>query len=305
MVTAGQHNEGQPIEVTDDDVVIDITDAAMARQALYDRLVSSSPSGELVIDLRDDVLDAIAELAPTGRTLESGPSVSGRPPELLDGHELLVISGGDRWMDAEAFVYDCYVKLGYTSESSRKQVEELVRFAEHSRFHAVVNEHGHIIGTTRVIFGTFDTLPVGKFTRIDFFDEEPMAELSSIVVDPSVRSTGVIEHLYRSGWADAITNGARTITGLGERWMLDTFRRSYALPFVPCGVPEYYMGGDVIPMTMSVRPNIMRETARCNPQFWLWAVERLTPEQIEELGYGETIEVSRQLVAEATRPAAT
>ena len=284
----------------DDAIVIDLTDAARARQALYDRLVSSSPTGELVIDLRDEVLDAIAELAPTGRQLEPSPTVSGRPPDLLPGHELLVISGGDRWMDAEAFVYDCYVKLGYTSESSRHQVEELVRFAERSRFHAVVNEDGQIIGTTRVIFGTFDTLPVGKFTRIDWFDEEPMAELSSIVVDPSARSTGVIEHLYRSGWADAITNGARTITGLGERWMLDTFRHTYALPFVPCGIPEYYMGGDVIPMTMSARPHIMAETARCNPQFWLWAVEHLTAEQIEELGYGETIELSRRTIAAAS-----
>lgn len=150
-----------------------------------------------------------------------------------------------------------------------------------------------------MIFGTFDSLPVGKFTRIDWFDEEPMAELSSIVVDPSARSTGVIEHLYRSGWADAITNGARTITGLGERWMLDTFRHTYALPFVPCGIPEYYMGGEVIPMTMSARPHIMSETARCNPQFWLWAVERLTDEQIAELGYEGTIELSRQLVSNA------
>lgn len=299
MAMSKAHDEGQPGVEVDDGIVIDITDAAMARQALYDRLVSSSPSGELVIDLRDDVLDSIAELAPTGRTLPGGPSVSGRPPDLLEGHELLVISGGDRWMDAEAFVYDCYVKLGYTNESSRKQVEELVRFAEHSRFHAVVDERGDIIGTTRVIFGTFDSLPVGKFTRIDWFDEEPMAELSSIVVDPSARSTGVIEHLYRSGWADAITNGARTITGLGERWMLDTFRHTYALPFVPCGIPEYYMGGEVIPMTMSARPHIMSETARCNPQFWLWAVERLTDEQIAELGYEGTIELSRQLVSNA------
>ena len=285
----------------DDDVVIDITDAALARQALYDRLVSSSPTGELIIDLRDEVLDSIAELAPTGRTLPGGPSVSGRPPELLEGHRLQVISGGDRWMDAEAFVYDCYVKLGYTNESSRKQVEELVRFAERSRFHAVVNEDDDIVGTTRVIFGTFDELPVGKFTRIDFFDEEPMAELSSIVVDPSRRSTGVIEHLYRSGWADAITSGARTITGLGERWMLDTFRYSYALPFVPCGVPEFYMGGDVIPMTMSARPHIMSETARCNPQFWLWAVEILTDEQIAELGYEGTIELAQAIVGASAR----
>jgi hypothetical protein len=81
--------------------------------------------------------------------------------------------------------------------------------------------------------------------------------------------------------------------------MLDTFRHTYALPFVPCGIPEYYMGGEVIPMTMSARPHIMSETARCNPQFWLWAVERLTDEQIAELGYEGTIELSRQLVSNA------
>lgn len=80
--------------------------------------------------------------------------------------------------------------------------------------------------------------------------------------------------------------------------MIDVFRHSYALPFVPCGIPEYYMGGDVIPMTMSARPWSMMETARCNPQFWLWAVESLTAEQIAELGYEPTIEVAEQLVAD-------
>ena len=58
-------------------------------------------------------------------------------------------------------------------------------------------------------------LPVGKFTRVDFEDQDPMCELSSIVVDPSVRSIGIIEHLYREGWADAVRMGANAITGLG------------------------------------------------------------------------------------------
>lgn len=268
-----------------DDIVIDLRDETLARQALYERLVSTRPDGELVIDLRDEVLDAILELAPTGRTILPSANPSGRPPDLQEGLSVTVIEDGPEWDKAEEFVYDTYVKLGYTEENRDHQVSELQKYRTRSRFHAAVKDNGDIVGTTRAIFGQFHELPVGQFRRIDFADEEPMCELSSIVVDPHERSKGVIEHLYREGWADGVRNGVKTIAGLGERWMIDGFRLYYCMPFVPIGVPEWYMGGEVIPFTMATSTKAMDEVHRNNPEFWMWNLEALEPEVIERCGF--------------------
>lgn len=290
-----------------DDVVIDLTDAALARRALEDRHKANTAGavdhaeawhnepevsivdGEVVIDLR--------ELTPTGRTITHAKNASGRPPELQPGHRVITITGGDRWMEAEAFVYERYVKIGFTNESSRKQVEELARWADRSRFHAVVNEDDRIVGTIRSIFGPYDELPVGQFERVDFADPDPLCELSSVVVDPSVRSSGVLEHLFRMGWADATRFGSKAIVCLIDRWLVDVFRHTYALPFVPIGVPHYHMGGNVIPMTMATSRQAMAEVARNNPEYWLWNLEVLTPEEIDAHDLGGLVDpfsLSRQ-----------
>lgn len=276
-----------------------------------DETPSDDPTTDQVIDLRDEALLAtgapevrqegdqvvldLRELAPTGRRIEPGPKMCGRPPDLREGYQLLRITGGDRWLDAEAFVYEIYRELGYTEESSRHQVEELAVYADNSNFHAVVADdgQGEIVGTIRAIFAPFEGLPVGKFERVDFEDQGPMCELSSIVVDPRVRSVGFIEHLYRAGWADALRAGATAITGLGEKWLLDTFRDTYGLPFVPVGIPEWYMGGEVIPMIMSTSPESAMQISRANPDFWAWSLEILSPDEIEALGYTPTIPANR------------
>ena len=245
------------------------------------------------VDLSDEVRGMLAELAPTGRTLQDLHMVSGRPSQLPAGCNIAVIAGGDQMVEAEAFVYESYLSLGYTAESGRKLVTELAPFAERSRFHAALDPSGKIIGVVRLIFGSFDTLPVGRFTRVDFLDDEPMAELSSFVIDPQVGATGVFEHLWRAAWADAVTSGAHTIAQLGERWVLDLLRDRFALPFVPSGIPEYYMGSEVMPMTMATRPRAMSETAQHNPEFWLWILESLTHEQVAELGYEATVDLAQ------------
>ena len=289
-----ESKDAQPamaVPADDDEIIIDLTDAALARRALDERYLTGRESplrdpavpgheepevsivdGEVVIDLR--------ELTPTGRTIAGALTPSGRPPDLLPGHRLITITGGDRWMDAEAFVYERYVKIGFTSESSRKQVEELARWADSSRFHAIVNEDDQIVGTIRSIFGTYDSLPVGQFERVDFDDEDPLCELSSVVVDPTVRSSGILEHLFRAGWADARRFGAKAVVCLIDRWLVDVFRNTYCLPFVPIGVPHYHMGGNVIPLTMATSREAMMEIARNNPDYWLWNLEVLTPDEV-------------------------
>ena len=300
----------KPDPIIGDNFVIDVTDDAVAdgRAGVVERAAPVSngttpatpaaagagPDGQaegddLVIDLRD--------LAPSGRSIAGDAGTagrSGRPPDLLPHHHLVQITGGDAWMKAEAFVYDIYLKLGYTAESSRSQVEELARFHDYSRFFAVVDEDDRVIGTIRAIYGEFEDLPVGKFTRVDFEDQGAMCELSSIVVDPSVRSIGIIEHLYREGWADATRSGCSAITGLGEKWLLDAFRDTYGLPFVPVGQPKYYMGGDVIPMIMTNNVDAMHEICRCNPGYLGWNMEALTDDELDQFGFAEVARLARR-----------
>lgn len=265
----------------------------------------ASDTGDPVVDLRDEtlldtgapevyregdqvILD-LRELAPTGRTIADGHPRSGRPPDLLPHHHVVTITGGDQWTAAERFVYDIYRSLGYTAESSRGQVEELARFADRSRFHAVVDDDGTIVGTTRSIFGSYGDLPIGKLTRVNFEDADPMCELSSIVVDPSVRSRGIIEHLYREGWSTGTRMGAKSIAGVGEKWLLDAFRNTYALPFIPVGIPEWYMGGEVIPMIMANDLASHLELISKNPSYAYWNLEALTDEEIDNLGLGALV----------------
>jgi len=285
-----------------DDLVIDVTDRAVAEgragvigeDAGTVDLTAQTEGDDVIIDLRD--------LAPTGRVIAGDadtPGRSGRPPDLLPHHHLVKITGGDAWMKAEEFVYEIYLKLGYTAESSRHQVEELARFHDTSRFYAVVDEDERVIGTIRAIFGTFDELPVGKFTRVDFEDDGPMCELSSIVVDPSVRSIGIIEHLYREGWADATRSECTAITGLGEKWLLDAFRDTYGLPFVPVGQPKYYMGGDVIPMIMSTSVEGVSEVCRTNPDYFDWNMEVFTEAELERFGFTHLVHRASRILGRA------
>ena len=277
--------DGQGAEEADDGVVIDITDAAVARAALYDQLVSRRPDGELVIDLRDEVLDKILSLAPTGRTIEPSERASGRPASMAPGLHLVAIEDDESWTRAERFVYDTYVTLGFTSENRDHQVSELAKYRDHSRFHAVINEDAEIIGTTRSNVGFWHELPIGQFTRLDYAAEAPMCELSSIVVEPSLRSTGVLEHLCREGWTFAMRDGARTLAALGERWMIEYFRSVYCMPFVPAAVPQHYMGAEIVPMTMSMSPEAMAEVGRENPEWLWWNLENFTASEIEKFGY--------------------
>lgn len=211
-----------------------------------------------------------------------GPHVSGRPADLLPGHRVITIDGGDLWMEAEAFVYEMYVKIGYTEPSPRHQVEELARWSERSRFHAVLDEHDRIIGTIRTIFGRYAELPVSQFERTNHDDPDPVCEFSSLVVDPTQRSTGVIEHLYRAGWLDASRSGANAIVALIDEWLYEAFVDIYRLPFRRIGVGQHYMGTDPVPVAMPLYGDNYLDMARTNPHFYAWNVEGCDPEEVAE-----------------------
>ena len=153
--------------------VIDLHDATLAREALYERLLSTSPNGELIIDLRDGVLDAILELAPTGRTIPPSPTPSGRPPDLQDGLSVVAIEDGPEWEKAEEFVYDTLRQARLHRREPRPPGGRAGQVPEPLALPRGRQRRGDIVGTTRAIFGEFHELPVGQFQRIDFADEEP------------------------------------------------------------------------------------------------------------------------------------
>lgn len=276
--------------VTDDDVVIDITDATLAREEQFPGLLTRGAAGDLVIDLRDHVV-ATAPVVPrqvfdlrdpevAARLAAQCPPATGRPADLEPGQRVVRITGGDRWMDAEAFVYEAYVSIGYTKESSTRQVEELARFADNSNFHAVIDDKDEIVGTLRTIFGPYDELPVGSFDRYDFDDVNPVCEFSSLVVSPHKRSTGVVEHLYRSGWLDAWRENTTAVVALIDDWLFDTFQQQYHMPFRQIGAGRHYMGTDPIPVSMPLNDVIYHDVARTNPGFWGWLLEAFEVDEI-------------------------
>jgi hypothetical protein len=217
-----------------------------------------------------------------GALENSSLRVSGRPQDLLRGHRLVTITGGDLWMRAEAFVYETYLAIGYTHPSSRHKVEELARWSEQSRFHAVLAEDDRVVGTVRTIFGRYDELPVSQFERTNHDDPDPVCELSSLVVDPNQRSTGVIEHLYRAGWLDAWRSGSRAVVALIDDWLYEAFTSVYRLPFRKIGIGMSYMGTSPIPVALPLNGEEYQELARTNPYFWAWTLEALTGTEVRD-----------------------
>lgn len=240
---------------------------------------TAAAAEEVIIDLRDG---AVADPTTEHGHHHKGPS--GRPDSLAPGQQLVAITGGDLWMEAEAFVYGVYVKIGYTRPNSRKQVEELARWADDSRFHAVVNDDGSIVGTIRTIYGPYDDLPIGQFDRTDSTDPDPVCELSSLVVDPAQRSTGVIEHLYRAGWLDAWRSESNVAVALIDDWLLEVFQQTYHLPFRRIGVEREYMGTVPIPVALPLDGASYRSLARSNPDFWAWTLEAVADDEVDGWG---------------------
>ena len=233
----------------------------------------SEPTPRTAPSADDEVIDLT-----DGSPLLRPPS--GRPADLLPHHHLVTVDGGDRWMRIEAFVYDLYRQLGYCEESPRARVEELARWNDRSRFHAVIDDDEEVIGVVRNIFGPYAELPVGQFTRTDDRHRDPVCEMSSLTVRTDMRSTGVIEHLYRASWHDALRSGAHALVALVDMWLYEVIRHSYRLPFRIIGPPEHYMGSDPRPVGMTLEGPEMQLTADENPGLWAWGLELLTLEDV-------------------------
>ncbi|HEU5150260.1 MAG TPA: hypothetical protein VFU19_07170 [Iamia sp.] len=263
----------------DDDLVIDL------RDGVTDPL-PPTPEEEIV-DLRDrpiPVADPTETGAEAAEDLVPSRGPSGRPDPLPPGCRMVTITGGDLWMEAEAFVYDSYREVGFCEPSPRRRVEELARWHDASTFHAVLAEDDSIIGTIRTITGDYDDLPIGKFTRTDFRHPNPVSELSSLTVRSDVRSTGVIERLYRAGWIAGCRAGTSATVALIDDWLLDVFHQTYRLFFKVVGEAQPHMGGEPIPVALTHGDETYLPLLQQNPGFWAWLLEAVRPEEAEEWG---------------------
>lgn len=224
-------------------------------------------------------------LSPPLARPDTSPSrpASGRPADLLDHHRLVTVTGGPLWEACENFVYDTYVELAYTAASARRHVEELAPYGDLSVFHAVVDDSDAIVGTIRCIFGTYDELPIGRFHPVPDAPTDELCELSSLVVSPSMRSTGVIEHLYREGWLEAYRLGCAALAAIIDDWLLDAFRDHYRLPFRQIGEPRSYMGGDPVPAILLLDGDY-DECIDQNPGFASWILGDVTDDELERWG---------------------
>jgi hypothetical protein len=242
----------------------------------------------------------LASTAITSTTSKTNPAptkpVSGRPANLLDHHRLVTITGGAMWNAAEAFVHDTYVQLGYTKPSARRQVEELAPYESASMFHAVIDESDRIVGTVRSIYGTYEDLPVGKFHHLDDAGPDPLCELSSLVVSPTMRSTGVIEHLYRVGWSEAYRMDCVALVAIIDDWLLEVFKENYRLPFLQIGEGHEYMGGVPVPAVLPLDGHY-EDCISQNPKFAGWMLEIASDDELERWGIRPPVDEPRPVTA--------
>lgn len=220
--------------------------------------------------------------APSTPIIVRGPSdLDGTRPDSLDpGLRLITVERGPMLTRSEHFLYDIYIESGFCAVSPRRMVEELDPWRAFSTFHIVHDERRTVIGSVRTITGSVASLPVGAFELTEEVGPGPVVELSSLAVAPTSRSSGVVEHIYRAGWLAALRAGASELVALVDPWLLDLFIDHYQLPFRRIGVPHFHMGGDVVPVAMSLRGPAYAGLAANRQGFWEWTLEACSDEEI-------------------------
>ncbi len=216
-----------------------------------------------------------AEQAPTRRRAPQG-----RPPDLSEGFILSSVSDGPLFEAAEEFVYDVYRQMEYCDESHSRRVEELQPWSSGSVFHVVHSLDNEVIGTCRNIFGAYEALPIGQLERHDRQDGDPVVEMSAMAIEPTARSSGVIEHLLRASWLYAMRLDCQALVAVVEPWFLEVFQLSYRLPWREIGAGRDYMGGYSLPIGLTLAGSSFERLCRELPEFWRWGLEACTPEEI-------------------------
>ncbi len=199
--------------------------------------------------------------------------IAGRPRPLQDDYEVGMISSEhDLYRLATRLEYEVFLASGYIKPNAAGCVLEYAEWNALSKFLAVVDVNRQPIGVVRVLLGDYSALPLAKLERTDYSLADPVCEYASLAVDPSKRSTGVAEELYRAVWRHAEHEGATALVALVDPWLHSLLRDYYGFPFEQLGPPMYYMGGDVRPIGMAVDiPYEVLPSTR--PELWDWLCE--------------------------------
>lgn len=190
------------------------------------------------------------------------------PAELPPGWQVGPVTGHSL-ITAERLEYQVFLNAGFCSASEHERVEEYEPWRETSEFVAVTSPGGTVEGVVRMLFGTYDDLPVGKFQRDDPYPPDPVLEYASLSVKPECRNTGVAEWLYRAVWQQVLRHGANGMVAIGEAWLMDILNDIYGLGFERLGTSAWYMGGECFPMGTGVSELI--ERLKRQPSFFRWA----------------------------------
>lgn len=147
------------------------------------------------------------------------------------------------WDAAERFVYHVYRPLGYCEPDPREWVREHDAYRDGSRFVVAVDAEGAVVGTTRLVTGTFDELPAARCATGDWRpDGDVFVEFSAICTDPARRGLGIVNAVHRTALHFTVDVGAAGFAGAVEDWHGEYLIRDYGIPVRWVGDGRHYMG---------------------------------------------------------------
>lgn len=194
------------------------------------------------------------------------------PPEITAGWSVDALSS-DAVLEAESLEYEVFFNAGFCEFNPRRRVMEYEPWRDRSEYVAVRSPGGQIEGVVRMLFGKYEELPIGAFTRNMMYPEDPVLEYASLSVRSECRKTGVAEWLYRAVWQQVLRNGASGMVAIGEDWLMKILNDTYGLGFEQLGEARWYMGGECFPMGTGVAELV--ERLKRQPSFFRWAAAEI------------------------------
>jgi hypothetical protein len=122
-------------------------------------------------------------------------------------------------------------------------------------FHIATGPDGTTLGVASTSVGELADLPMGLAllrSGVEVTDLSPLpgpvCELVSLAVDPSVRTEGVAEVLYRAFYRRARSSSSMSLAANIDPWLVDVLREQYGVAFRTIGPPVELMGRQLLPV---------------------------------------------------------
>lgn len=222
-------------------------------------------------------------LVPDTREFDSVPV----PPQLPEGW-FTGEASGEQTRQAERLEYNVFLAAGFCDPSDTGRVAEFEPWRDATRFQVVVSPDGEVQGTVRVMVGTYDSLPVGKFDRDLAYPADPVVEYASLALPPHQRKVGIAEALYRSVWMHAIRANASGLVAIAETWLFGILNDTYNFGFIQLGPSRWYMGGECLPIGTSMDAVLQR--FKRQPTFFRWLSSEIDLRDLDESDLRGTVQ---------------